>query len=381
MLLHDYSSKIEMATQRSAARAERLFELLSRGSSSSCLITDLSDIRWLTGFSGSHAWLVSHANKMFLITDGRYTEQARAEIEAQQANVEVIECRTQAAMISTTRSLTLGASAIQFQDSNMSHQLFCLLQGELGNSLVTLDASSKFLRRLKDDQEIKFIESACLIADQALTQCRGLLSQGLTESDIRDELDYTMRKLGADGPSYDTIVASGPINAARPHHHPTATKIENGHTVIIDVGALVAGYHSDMTRSFVIGPMNAEQSEFYEAVQTAQQAGVATCRPGVQASEVDAACRKVLVEAGLEQYFTHGTGHGVGLQIHEEPFINSSASVILQPGDVVTVEPGLYRGGFGGFRVEDLVVITEHGCRILNTSPKDPTCPPLQLTT
>ncbi len=370
-----------MTTQGSSARAERLFELLSRGSSSSCLITDLSDIRWLTGFSGSHAWLITHANKMFLITDGRYTEQARAEIATHQANVDVVECRTQAAMISTTKSLTLGASAIQFQDSSMSHQLFCLLQGELGNSLVPLDASSKFLRRIKDDQEIKLIESACLIADQALTQCRGLLSQGLTESDIRDELDYTMRKLGADGPSYDTIVASGPINAARPHHHPTATKIENGHTVIIDVGALVAGYHSDMTRSFVIGPMNAEQSEFYEAVQTAQQAGVATCRPGVLASEVDAACRKVLSEAGLDQYFTHGTGHGVGLQIHEEPFINSSASVILQPGDVVTVEPGLYRGGFGGFRVEDLVVITEHGCRILNTSPKDPTCPPLQLTT
>jgi len=345
------------------------------------LITDLSDIRWLTGFSGSHAWLVIHVNQMFLITDGRYTEQARAEIEAQQANVDVIECRTQAAMIATTKSLIHGASALQFQDSHISYQLFCSLQSEIGASLIPLDTSSKFLRRIKDDDEIRIIESACHIADQALAQCRGLLVQGLSEADIRDELDYTMRKLGADGPSYDTIVASGPINAARPHHHPTATKIDNGHTVIIDVGALVSGYHSDMTRSFVIGPMSAEQSEFYEAVQTAQQAGVATCRPGVLASEVDAACRKVLFEAGLDQYFTHGTGHGVGLLIHEEPFINSSATAILQPGDVVTVEPGLYRGGFGGFRVEDLVVITEHGCRILNTSPKDPTCPPLQLTT
>jgi len=208
-----------------------------------------------------------------------------------------------------------------------------------------------------------------------------LLSKGVTENDVRDELEYTMRKLGADGPSYDTIVASGPTNSARPHHHPTTTKIEDGHTVIIDVGALVAGYHSDMTRSFVVGPMSSEQADWYEAVRAAQQAGVEACRPGVQVSEIDAACRKVLLEAGLEQYFTHGTGHGVGLMIHEEPFINSSGPAILQPGDVVTVEPGLYRGGFGGFRVEDLVVITEHGCRILNTSPKDPTCPPLQLTT
>lgn len=370
-----------MSAQVSAARAERLFEVLRRGSSSSCLITSISDIRWLTGFSGSHAWLVVHANKMFLMTDGRYTEQACAEIEAQQAIVEVIECRTQVALMTATKSLTQGASVIQFQDSHMSHQLFCSLQGELGTSLIPLDTSSKFLRRIKDDQEIKIIESACQIADQALTQCRGLLEQGLSETDIRDELDYAMRKLGADGPSYDTIVASGPVNAARPHHHPTATKIENGHTVIIDVGALVSGYHSDMTRSFVIGPMSAEQSEFYEAVQSAQLAGVAACRPGVLASEVDAACRKVLSEAGLDQFFTHGTGHGVGLLIHEEPFINSSATAILQPGDVVTVEPGLYRGGFGGFRVEDLVVITEHGCRILNTFPKDPTCPPLQRTT
>lgn len=370
-----------MTAQISSARAERLFGVLSQGTSSSCLITDLSDIRWLTGFSGSHAWLVIHANKLSLITDGRYTEQARAEIDVHQANVDVIECRTQAAMIATTKSLSHGASEIQFQDSDMSHQLFCLLQTELNAALVPLDASGKFLRRFKDETEIKIIETACRIADQALTQCRGLLSQGLCEGDVRDELDYAMRKLGADGPSYDTIVASGPINAARPHHHPTTTKIEDGHTVIIDVGALVAGYHSDMTRSFVIGPMSVEQSEWYEAVRASQQAGIAVCRPGIQASEVDAACRKVLIEAGLDQYFTHGTGHGVGLMIHEEPFINSSATAILQPGDVVTVEPGLYRGGFGGFRVEDLVVITEHGCRILNTSPKDPICPPLQLTT
>ncbi|MEI7506042.1 MAG: aminopeptidase P family protein [Actinomycetes bacterium] len=370
-----------MTAHISSARTERLFEILSRGSSSTCLITDLSDIRWLTGFSGSHAWLVIHVNQMFLLTDGRYTEQARAEIDAQQANVEVIECRTQLAMIAATKSLTQGSSVIQFQDSHVSYQLFRLLQTELNASLMPIDASSKFLRRIKDEAEIKIIESACRIADRALAHCRSLLSQGLTECEVRNELDHAMRKFGADGPSYDTIVASGPINASRPHHQPTTTKIESGHTVIIDVGALVSGYHSDMTRSFVVGPMSAEQSEWYEAVVAAQQAGVAACQPGVLASEVDAACRKVLIEAGLEQYFTHGTGHGVGLLIHEEPFINSSATAILQPGDVVTVEPGLYRGGFGGFRVEDLVVITEHGCRSLNSSPKDPTCPPLQLTT
>ena len=370
-----------MTKQRSQARAVRLFEILDQGSSASCLLTDLADIRWLTGFSGSHAWLVVHEQNLYLLTDGRYVDQAQAEVLQHDAEVEIIECRTQSAMLTAVTSLTSGASLVQFQDSHVSYQLFQSLGAEIQATLVPIHASIKFLRRFKDEIEIELIEAACRIADQALAKCQPLLSMGLTEADIRDELDYTMRKLGADGPSYDTIVASGPVNAARPHHHPTATKIDNGHTVIIDVGALVGGYHSDMTRSFVIGPMNDEQTRFYEAVSEAQKAGVAACRPGVLASDIDAACRKVLHEAGLAEYFTHGTGHGVGLVIHEEPFINSSATAILQAGDVVTVEPGLYRGGFGGFRVEDLVVITEHGCRILNTSPKDPTCPPLQLTT
>ena len=361
-------------------RADRLFETLDQGASESCLLTNLADIRWLTGFSGSHAWLVVHNHTMHLLTDGRYVDQAQVEVFQHQAEVEIVECRTQSAMHTAVASLTSGASFVQFQDAQVSYQLFQSLSSEIRATLVPLHGSIKFLRRFKDEAEIGLIENACRIADQALQKCRPLLSEGLTESDIRDELDYTMRKLGADGPSYDTIVATGPTNAARPHHHPTLAKIENGHTVIIDVGALVAGYHSDMTRSFVVGPMNTEQSRYYDAVHEAQQAGVAACRPGVLASDIDSACRKVLDDAGLAQYFTHGTGHGVGLVIHEEPFINSSSTAILQPGDVVTVEPGLYRGGFGGFRVEDLVVITEHGCRILNSSPKDPTCPPSPLT-
>lgn len=369
-----------MQNQRSLVRARKLFEMLDQGPCGSCLLTNLADIRWLTGFSGSHAWLVVHNQMMYLLTDGRYVEQARAEVIQHQAEVEIIECQTQSAMYGAVASLTSGASSVQFQDAQVSYQLFQLLSTEIAATLLPLNTSIKFLRRFKDESEINLIETACRIADQALEKCRPLLSQGLSESDVRDELDYTMRKLGADGPSYDTIVATGPINAARPHHLPTPTQIETGHTVIIDVGALVGGYHSDMTRSFVIGSMNDEQNRFYKAVYEAQRAGVAACRPGVVASDIDSACRKVLDEAGLSRHFTHGTGHGVGLVIHEEPFINSSSTSILQPGDVVTIEPGLYRRGFGGFRVEDLVVITEHGCRILNSSPKDPTCPPSQLT-
>jgi Xaa-Pro aminopeptidase len=158
-------------------------------------------------------------------------------------------------------------------------------------------------------------------------------------------------------------------------------KIENGHTVIIDVGALVAGYHSDMTRSFVIGDMTAEQREMYDAVERAQRAGLGVVAPGAAVRDIDQACRKVLQEAGLADLFTHGTGHGVGLAIHEEPFLNGVSQAVLTVGDVVTVEPGVYRRGFGGFRIEDLLVVTETGFRQLTNSPKDPRCLLSPLTT
>jgi Xaa-Pro aminopeptidase len=199
-------------------RADRLFETLDQGASESCLLTNLADIRWLTGFSGSHAWLVVHNHSMHLLTDGRYVDQAQAEIFQHQAEVEIVECRTQSAMLTAVASLTSGASFVQFQDAQVSYQLFQSLSNEIKATLVPLHGSIKFLRRFKDEAEIELIEDACRIADQALQKCRPLLSEGLTESDIRDELDYTMRKLGADGPSYDTIVATGPTNAARPHH-------------------------------------------------------------------------------------------------------------------------------------------------------------------
>jgi Xaa-Pro aminopeptidase len=190
-----------------------------------------------------------------------------------------------------------------------------------------------------------------------------------------------MRELGADGPSYETIVATGPVNAARPHHRPTDTVIERGHTVIIDVGALFDGYHSDMTRTFFVGEPTAEQLEMYEVVLAAQRAGVAAVDAGISSAELDAVCRDVIDAAGYGDWFTHGTGHGVGLLIHEDPFINRTGDLRLQVGDVVTVEPGVYREGFGGIRVEDLVVVTESGCRVLTASPKDSPCPPSPPTT
>ena len=222
---------------------------------------------------------------------------------------------------------------------------------------------------------------ACRIADAALADVVGAGLEGHTEAEVRNRLEIRMRELGADGPSYETIVAAGPINAARPHHRPTDTVIEAGHTVIIDVGALYEGYHSDMTRTFFVGEPTAEQMELYEVVLAAQRSGVAAVESGLSTAELDSVCRDAITESGYGDWFSHGTGHGVGLLIHEDPFINHTGDLKLQVGDVVTVEPGVYREGFGGIRVEDLVVVTDSGCRVLTASPKDSPCPPSPPTT
>jgi len=222
---------------------------------------------------------------------------------------------------------------------------------------------------------------ACRIADHALADVVGAGLEGRTEAQVRNQLEIRMRELGADGPSYETIVATGPVNAARPHHRPTDTMIEAGHTVIIDVGALYEGYHSDMTRTFFVGEPTPEQQELYEIVLAAQRAGVEAVEAGISTAQLDSVCRDAITEAGYGPWFSHGTGHGVGLLIHEDPFINHTGDLKLQVGDVVTVEPGVYREGFGGIRVEDLVVVTDNGCRVLTASPKDSPCPPSPPTT
>jgi Xaa-Pro aminopeptidase len=247
--------------------------------------------------------------------------------------------------------------------------------------IVPLDAQINVGRRVKDRGEIARIEFACRCADAALAEVAPTLGDGLTEADVRTELEYRMRRHGADGPSYDTIVSSGPSHSARPHHDPTDRRIIEGDTVVIDVGALVDGYHSDMTRSYVVGEPSREQADLYAVLAAIQQAGLESVAAGVAAADVDAVCRTLALDAGYEEWFLHSTGHGVGLQIHEDPFESPTSTQTLVAGDVVTVEPGLYRVGFGGFRIEDLVEVVDGGRRILTASPKDTPCLPSRPTT
>ncbi|MEP7048309.1 MAG: aminopeptidase P family protein [Ilumatobacteraceae bacterium] len=342
------------------------------------LVSDLTNIRWLTGFTGSNGWVLLTRHDVVLVTDGRYGDQATAQLADAGVNGRVAVGHSGGEILDLLAAEVRGFETLGFEAAHVTYQQFQRYQNLFESSLVPVAGLIEAERRRKDAGEIARMAEACRIADVALSEVQ---LPGHTEAEVRNQLEIRMRELGADGPSYETIVATGPINAARPHHRPTDTMIEAGHTVIIDVGALYEGYHSDMTRTFFVGEPTAEQLELYEVVLAAQCAGVAAVEAGISSSELDGVCRDLIITAGYGPWFSHGTGHGVGLLIHEDPFINRTGDLKLQVGDVVTVEPGVYREGFGGIRVEDLVVVTENGCRVLTASPKDSPCPPSPPTT
>jgi Xaa-Pro aminopeptidase len=329
------------------------------------LFTDLVDVRWLTGFTGSNGWAVVTADELILGTDGRYGERARA--ETAQAGATVIAETSRAKLHERLVQVLDPARLVGLDASTTSHAEFGRLAQDV--NLSPLDSFIAQLRQIKDSAEIERMTAAAAAADAALAEVEPILfatvDEPVTEADIRNELEYRMRLHGADDRSYDTIVASGPDHAARPHHEATRRTIVEGDTVIIDVGALVEGYHSDMTRSYVIGEPSAEQREVYALVEASHAAGVAALRAGISARELDRVCRDVFDEAGRLDWYLHGTGHGVGLVIHESPFHSQASDEVIAAGNVVTVEPGLYRVGFGGFRIEDLLVVTETGSQPL----------------
>jgi Xaa-Pro aminopeptidase len=254
------------------------------------------------------------------------------------------------------------------------------VDGFAGTELVATTGVVEGRRLVKDAGEVARIEVAADIASAALDTTLGLLDGEPTEANFALALDTEMRRLGAQGPSFDTIVAAGP-NAGFPHHRPDDRRIREGDLLVLDFGALVDGYHSDMTRTVAVGALGAEKEELLALVTEAQGLGVAAVAPGVDARDVDAACRRHITAAGWGEEFTHGTGHGVGLLIHEAPWVNATSTDRIVAGVVVTVEPGVYRGALGGARVEDTVLVTSDGCRPLTKTPKDLACLPSAPTT
>jgi Xaa-Pro aminopeptidase len=353
-------------------RVETIRSRLDESISDALLITDLVDIRWLTGFGGSSGWVVLRGDDLVIGTDCRYGERAVAESAGTGARVvsEQVRSRLHDRLLKCLR----GATSVALDPTTSLHSEWSTLAKDL--VLSPTPSAVRKERQVKDEPELARIGAAAAAADAALREVEpflfATLEHSVTEADIRNELEYRMRLHGADDRSYETIVASGPENAARPHHDVGRRTILGGDTVIIDVGALVDGYHSDMTRSYVVGEPSSEQRAIYDLIETSQLAGIHALHAGVTAKEVDSACRDVFEDAGYGSWFIHGTGHGVGLEIHELPFHSQASNDVIEAGHVVTIEPGLYRGGFGGFRIEDLLVVTEHGSRVLTHTPQRP---------
>ena len=354
-----------------AARWAKLREAMATASLDATLFSDAPALRYLCGFTGSAGQLLVTADAAVFTSDGRYSEQARSQLaQAALEQVEIVIDRPGGQDAAVATALGAGRVGIDPATVTWARAQEWIERLEGGDVVAVPDLLAP-LRALKDDGEIARIEAAAGIADAALATCRPLLGDGVTEIEFALELDRTMLSTGAEELSFATICASGP-NAALPHARPSDRRIVPGDLVVVDFGAVVDGYHSDMTRSFVIGDPDEQSAAMLDAVTEAQALGVAAVAPGRTCAEIDSVCRERLAEAGLAEEFVHGTGHGVGLVIHEAPWVNSTSDTELQVGHVVTVEPGVYRPGFGGVRVEDTVVVTPDGARPLTAAPKEP---------
>ncbi|BAX92156.1 M24 family metallopeptidase [Mycobacterium shigaense] len=341
-------------------RRENLKAQIAASGLEAMLVTDLINVRYLSGFTGSNGALLVFADDRgpVLATDGRYRTQA-----AEQApDLEVaIERAVGRHLIG--RAAEAGVGKLGFESNVVTVDGFDALNKEIAErkaatELVRAAGTVEALREVKDDGELALLRLACEKADAALSDLveRGGLRPGRTERAVSRELESLMLDHGADAISFETIVAAG-ANSAIPHHRPTDAVLAHGDLVKIDFGALVAGYHSDMTRTFVLGKAADWQLEIYQLVSDAQRAGREALRPGADLREVDAAARQPIIEAGYGEQFSHGLGHGVGLQIHEAPGIGATSTGTLLERSVVTVEPGVYLPGRGGVRIEDTLVV------------------------
>lgn len=357
------------------ARREALREPLRAAELDALLVTDVVNVRYLTGFTGSNAaLLVSAAGERGtrLATDGRYTTQAAAEVPDLER---VIDRSCDRALVSVAGSD--GVRRLGFESGHLTVDAHAALvdlaaQAEAPLELCRAPGLVQRLRSVKDEDEIDALRAACAAADAALADLieAGGLRPGRTERQVAADLEARMREHGADGPSFDTIVAAG-ANSAIPHHRPADTVLGRGDLVKMDFGALRAGYHSDMTRTVVLGPPADWQRELYDLVAAAQAAGRDALAVGAEVAGVDAAARTVITEAGRGPEFSHGLGHGVGLQIHEAPALSATGAGTLAAGMTVTVEPGVYLAGRGGVRIEDTLVVRADGAELLTRTGKE----------
>jgi Xaa-Pro aminopeptidase len=330
------------------------------------VITALPNVRYLSGFTGSNAALLVTADRTILFTDPRYQIQASAESDCE---VKIVKGPLTKELLKWAKRWRVKFLA--FEQNRISYEAFQELKnGAEGIRLKPLSGIVEKLRLVKSASEIAAIRHSVELNSAALEQALRHFRHSMTELDLAAEIGYRMRRLGADREAFETIVASGE-RTALPHAHPTSHSIEPDQLLLIDMGATVAGYASDMTRTHAVGNPTAKTRRMYRAVLESQLAAMDAVKPGVSCTIVDRTARNVLRAHGLDKLFIHSTGHGLGLEIHEAPRLGRKERTKLEPGMAITIEPGVYAQGVAGVRIEDTVVVTSRGCEVLTPTGKE----------
>lgn len=354
-------------------RQKALQRTLAEHKLDALFVTHPPNVRYLCGFTGSAGTLVLSENKSVFFTDGRYVEQSRAEVRGPK-----ILIAREGPLIGAGKWLASEGSGfrkkanIGIEAEHLAVASRSRLKGILGDHfrIVESPALTEEARLIKDEDELVLVRAAADLGEKLWKRVLKLVRAGVQEREISAELEYDARRAGAQGMSFETIIASGK-RSALPHGVASVEAIPARGFVVCDFGVILSGYCSDMTRTIFVGQPSREYRQAYRAVRGAQEAAVAAVKPGATAGEVDSAARKLLKSEGLAKYFTHSTGHGVGLEIHESPRIASSRNEILRPGMVIAIEPGVYIPGKYGIRIEDMVLVTEQGREVLTPSSKE----------
>lgn len=329
------------------------------------LITKPENIRYLSNFtSGGDARLLVSSTEKYIFTDGRYLEQAKRECP----DWELI--RVNGAGLDSLASICDKYNSLLIEGHHVTYELYQQLAAEVKTPLIPVVEAVEKLRAVKDDQELELIRQAAKIGDIVFTRICQEIQVGVSERHIANRIAYILKEEGCNGESFETIAVAGE-NAALPHGKPGDRLLQRGDMLTLDFGGFYKGYAGDMTRTVVLGEASPKLKDIYQRVLEAQELGVATVKSGLKCREIDRQVRQRLADYGLDQYFVHGTGHGVGLEIHEMPTLSSRAEAVLEENMVVTVEPGIYMPGWGGIRIEDSVIVKNGGCEVITRSDKE----------
>jgi Xaa-Pro aminopeptidase len=347
-------------------RIEKVLKIIGNNALDACVIRGMDNIYYLTGFRGSEGTLVVTGGDVLLITDFRYITHAHEVTK----DVKIVEQRGKQNVILELRD-QYGIKKMGFDSAHTTYQMYKRWTDTMQDiEFVPLENEIEEIRKCKEPEEIEAIRKAIDISTNAFVEVFERIRPGKTERDIACDLDFTMRRMGADSPSFDTIVASGP-RAALPHAVPTDREIKAGEAIILDFGAQINGYCSDETCTIAIGEVNGKIKEIHKVVKDAKDIALEKVKAGMSIKDLDMVVRGFIDEAGYGDYFRHGVGHGVGIAVHEAPAITGTGEGILEEDMVITIEPGIYLPNLGGVRLEDMVLVTDNGSKVLTRLRKD----------